>query len=296
MKKKSALFEASMLQQVSIKQEEEKVDMKSSTTSSIMAANTITKPNINSMIQAVATIFQSQMSEDSGKGTKVLEDSDLYFFSEEKYISEKPEAFDEQRLALLRETPTVENIYEFMHALYECAQFRYLLTSSKLTLFSPECCVICLIYINRLIAFTSNPLHPTNWRPLVLCSLLVAQKVWDDRYLSNADFAFIYPFFTTEEVNKLEQKFLELIQYNVTVKASLYAKYYFELRTLYKDTDKELPMTPLSALDAGKLEIRSQRYKDAFMDVSKEKAKKNSTFSNPSEGRPKVTSGFAIIN
>ena len=78
---------------------------------------------------------------------------------------------------------------------------------------SPECCVICLIYINRLIAFTSNPLHPTNWRPLVLCSLLVAQKVWDDRYLSNADFAFIYPFFTTEEVNKLEQKFLELIQY-----------------------------------------------------------------------------------
>ncbi len=58
------------------------------------------------------------------------------------------------------------------------------------------------------------PLHPTNWRPLVLCSLLVAQKVWDDRYLSNADFAFIYPFFTTEEINRLEQKFLELIQYS----------------------------------------------------------------------------------
>ena len=118
-------FEPSMLQQVTLKQEEEKVDVKSSTTSSIMATNTITKPNINSMIQAVATIFQSQMAEDSGKGTKVMEDSDLYFFSEEKYISEKPEAFDDQRLALLRETPTVENIYEFMHALYECAQFRY---------------------------------------------------------------------------------------------------------------------------------------------------------------------------
>ena len=85
-------------------------------------------------------------------------------------------------------------------------------------------------------------------------------------------------------------------RYNVTVKASLYAKYYFELRTLYKDTDKELPITPLSTLDAGKLEIRSQRYKDAFMDVSKEKAKKNSTFSNPSESKPKQTTGFAILN
>ena len=45
---------------------------------------------------------------------------------------------------------------------------------------------------------------------MVLCSLLVAQKVWDDRYLSNADFAFIYSFFVIEEINRLEKKFLEL--------------------------------------------------------------------------------------
>lgn len=40
--------------------------------------------------------------------------------------------------------------------------------------FSPECCIICLVYINRLIAFTGSPLSPTNWRPLLLSSLLVA--------------------------------------------------------------------------------------------------------------------------
>ena len=100
---------------------------------------------------------------------------------------------------MLREVPNDDNIFEFMKALYDCAQF------------SPECCIICLVYINRLIAFTGMPLLPTNWRPLILCSLLVAQKVWDDRYLSNADFAFIYPFFVTEEINLLEQKFLELL-------------------------------------------------------------------------------------
>ena len=59
---------------------------------------------------------------------------------------EKPEAFDNQRIALLRETPTIENIQEFIKALYDCAQF------------SPECCIICLVYINRLIAFTEMPL------------------------------------------------------------------------------------------------------------------------------------------
>lgn len=121
--------------------------------------------------------------------------------------------------------------------------------------FRPECCIICLIYVNRLIAFTEIPLQSTNWRPLVLVSLLVAQKVWDDRYLSNADFAFIYPFFMTDQLNKLEKKFLELIQYNVTVKSSLYAKYYFELRALFKDNEREFPLVPIDRREELELEV-----------------------------------------
>ena len=62
-----------------------------------------------------------------------------------------------------------------------------------------------------MIAYTEMPLQPTNWRPVVLIALLIAQKVWDDSYLSNADFAFIYPFFVNEEINNLEKKFLEFI-------------------------------------------------------------------------------------
>lgn len=88
--------------------------------------------------------------------------------------------------------------------------------------------------------------------------------MWDDRYLSNADFAFIYPFFVTEEINKLEKKFLELIQYNVTVKSTLYAKYYFELRALFKDSEKEFPLKALEKKDAENLEIRSKDYKNTF--------------------------------
>mmetsp|Transcript_19945 Transcript_19945/g.22937 ORF Transcript_19945/g.22937 Transcript_19945/m.22937 type:complete len:254 (+) Transcript_19945:49-810(+) len=229
------------------------VDKFANTTGSMYITSTITAPNVKSIIQAVSTILHSQMLEDQGSGKELIPGSDLYYFSEEKYIKEKPEEFDEQRKALLRETPTADNIYEFMKALYDCAQF------------SPECCIICLVYINRLIAFTGMPLHPTNWRPLILCSLLVAQKVWDDKYLSNADFAFIYPFFVTEEINRLEQKFLELIQYNVTVKSSLYAKYYFELRALFKN-EAEFPLSPLDVATAQKLEARSEEVKKTEMD------------------------------
>ena len=86
-------------------------------------------------------------------------------------------------------------------------------------------------------------------------------------------------------------------RYNVTVKASLYAKYYYELRTLYKDNEKEFPMIPLNNLDAGKLEIRSHKYQDAFSDVTKEKTKMNSTIGSV-EGikKEKKTTGFAVIN
>lgn len=137
----------------------------------------------------------------------------------------------------------MEDIESFMTAIYECAEF------------SPECNVLSLLYINRLIAFTGLPLHSGNWRPLVFISLIVAQKVWDDRYLGNLDFAYIYPFFTLEEVNQLEAKFLSLLQFNVVVKPSTYAKYYFELRSFFKTNPDDLKCTlpPLNDQGAHRL-------------------------------------------
>jgi hypothetical protein len=63
------------------------------------------------------------MLEDLGQGKTIPEKSDLFFFSEEKYIQEKPEAFDMQDINLLRETPTLETILDFVKALFDCVQF-----------------------------------------------------------------------------------------------------------------------------------------------------------------------------
>jgi hypothetical protein len=81
------------------------------------------------------------------------------------------------------------------------------------------------------------------------------------------------------------------------VKASLYAKYYYELSALYKDNKKDFPLAPLNATDAGKLEIRSHKYHDAFCDVTKEKAKMNSTIGSVENvHKEKKTRGFAVID
>lgn len=83
--------------------------------------STLDKINVDLILNAVATILHSQILEDMAQGKIIPPDSDVFFFSEEKYILEKPEQFDKARIALLKETPTVENIFEFMKALYDCA-------------------------------------------------------------------------------------------------------------------------------------------------------------------------------
>jgi hypothetical protein len=99
---------------------------------------------------------------------------------------------------------------------------------------------------------------------------MIAQKMWDDKYLSNADFAYIYPFFNAEQVNTLEMKFLEMIQYNTHVKFSLYSKYYFELKSLSTD---EFPLKPMDLYSFNRLENQSKLYGENMKKHSKTNSK-----------------------
>ncbi len=211
-----------------------------------MISSTIENPNVKLIIKGIATLLHSNLLEDIEDNKTIEPKSELYFFDEEKYIKENPDNFDEERIELLRKIPSQEDICSFIEALYDIAQF------------SGECCVICLIYINRIIALTSMPLLQTSWRPIILISLMVAQKMWDDKYLSNSDFSTIYPFFDNKQLNVLEMKFLELIQYNTHIKFSIYTKYYLELKSLVPD----FPLKPMDVFTMAKLEKQSKNMEE----------------------------------
>ena len=216
-------------------------EFKSSSTSNIFLDSTISSPNVKNMIKAVATILQSQLNEDMNLGKTISKKSDLYFFSEDKYVDEYPQYFDKQRIENIRKIPTLDDMINFIEALYNCVQF------------SSECCIISLIYINRIIALTGLSLQNTNWRPLIFVSLMISQKIWDDKYLSNGDFSYIYPFFVNIQLNNLEMKFLEMIQYNVYVKLSVYMTFYLELKSLVHDN---IINKALTRYDVNKMEHR----------------------------------------
>jgi hypothetical protein len=119
------------------------------------------------------------MKQDEGRDYEGSAAGTVILFDEDFYKSERRRRRSDLTVAP-GIVPDIEQVYKFVRSIFEVAQF------------SPECNVIALVYINRLLAFAKMPLHRKNWRPVVLSALLLAQKVWDDECLANVDFPKIW--------------------------------------------------------------------------------------------------------
>jgi hypothetical protein len=80
--------------------------------------------------------------------------------------------------------------------------------------------------------------------------------VWEDLAVWNVDFVSIFKNLNIKDLGFLEKQLLKLLEYNVSVPSSLYAKYYFELRELAEKDAKSFPLTPLDKDRAEQLEVQ----------------------------------------
>ena len=99
--------------------------------------------------------------------------------------------------------------------------------------------IIALIYLEKLMLSTGILLTKFNGQRFTLICLVLASKIWDDDSLENCHFPKVMPDVTNNEINKLEQVFLEFIDYKLVIKGSEYAKYYFIMRTLADSIKKD---------------------------------------------------------
>lgn len=99
--------------------------------------------------------------------------------------------------------------------------------------------IVCLVYLEKLLLMTGILLNKWNWRRMVLICLTLASKIWDDDSLENVHFPKVMSDVTNFEINKLEQLFLEFIDYKLVIKGGEYAKYYFILRSMADDINSE---------------------------------------------------------
>ncbi len=147
--------------------------------------------------------------------------------------------------------PSVEEIYRFVRTMY------------KRTRMQPECVVMVVHYIEKLLRLNAAEVALTafTWRRLLIAALIVADKVFEDYAVWNADFVSMFPRSDIGDINALEREFLNRIQFGTSVGAGEYAKYYFALRELSEHKDA-LPAKPLTDAQAKRLETASQQLQD----------------------------------
>ncbi|KAI6240135.1 Cyclin-Y-like protein 1 [Aphelenchoides fujianensis] len=140
---------------------------------------------------------------------------------------------------------------------------------------------------NVLLNYAEIDLCPSNWRRIVLGAIMLASKVWDDQAVWNVDYCQILHDTNVDDMNELERQFLECLEFNINVPGSVYAKYYYDLRTLSIANDIHLTQRPLSKERARKLEALSIRYEDRIA-PEKSRLKRSLSVERQSESNSRV--------
>lgn len=205
---------------------------------------TIQKPNVQDALRRVAMILQQHIVkierrfESGALNVNLFEPAMREAFAEENFAIPRykctmvnlPMArsgiyYGMRKIQLEHKIPTADDIYEFGHKLFSQVQL------------SSECSIVGLIYVERLMESAKVPVMANTWKPVFMCGLLLASKVWQDWSSWNIEFASVYPQFSIEAINKLELQFLKAVKWDLHISSSLYAKYYFALRALLEKQD-----------------------------------------------------------
>jgi hypothetical protein len=249
---------------------------KRSTTSTVCANGTVSEPNVPSILMGVGILianlvrlqlFMWIVTEYVVSCFQVSAPGDEHEDSFNPPPNSRPAATSSYWVHRTKAQCQAIDVACFMQTWYDAAEW------------SPECHIIAVVLILRLLhAHGDTNLNYNNWDKLLLCSLMLAQKVWDDSSLGNIDFPglwnTVYPDDVIElkVVNRMERRLLELLHYDVHVKRATYMDIYFELRSL---SGFDLALQPLSRDDAERLEERGAHVNAQLMPTKARLSAKN---------------------
>jgi len=158
-------------------------------------------------------------------------------------FNEKIHPLDKQRIINFDQPPSLSDVEELITNIF-----------SKQVL-SAECAVLAVAYIDKIGSSRKTKLCPANWRRVLLSALLLSEKVYEDQAVWNIDYAKSFPEISVDDLRQLEREFLIKIQFELTLKPSEYAKYYFEL--VSRRDKNEYPLHQLDRNTATTLEAKA---------------------------------------
>ncbi|KAH3762590.1 CCNYL1 protein [Pelomyxa schiedti] len=196
-------------------------------TSSLYIRTELSHPNLmellRCMCQALRYVMETTLASDS-------EHVIYSIFSESKHpiTTLSPNVID---------LPSCDDIIAFVSRVFNCTHL------------DPEVAVMSLIYIER-VTKSGAAFCPETWKRMTLIALMVASKVWDDHAVWNADFLTTFDMLTQDDLNKMECRFLNLVEFTVSVSRADYVEMYTSLSRFSAD----FPLKPLASAAESRLE------------------------------------------
>jgi hypothetical protein len=206
---------------------------------------TLQRPNFRDALRRVAMIIRQHVVKIEGRfegqsDTKLANDDGLFkasmrdLFHEDTYrtptykcnmvripMARPGMVYGLRKINVMYEIPSETEIYDFAHQLFKSVQL------------SSECSIVCLIYIERLMEVAKVPLLASTWRPIFMCGLLLASKVWQDLSSWNIEFTGVYPQFSLEAINRLELNFLRNVKWDLFISSRYEQHVFLELDVLW---------------------------------------------------------------
>ncbi|GMH62528.1 hypothetical protein TL16_g05096 [Triparma laevis f. inornata] len=118
----------------------------------------------------------------------------------------------------------------------------------KICQWTSECHIIAFILIIRLVNQSGGKicLHRYNWQCMLVVSLMISQKLWDDVSLNNVDFPQVWRMVAPnggdmdlKDVNFMEREFLSILSYSVGVNMRVYTSVYYDVMALAVVSDPQ---------------------------------------------------------
>jgi len=211
---------------------------KSNSTSSLFIDSTISSPKTPELLRCLAEYFTALIQ----SGESVNKESMV-----------KYEIFDERKYPLTsRKTDTVNIpplplVEKYCKDIYKVGQL------------ASEALIMSVAYLQRIMENSTFKVYTFNWRRIILASLILASKVWEDQAVWNVDFIDMFPSTTPYDLGQMEKKLLSMLSFDVSLKASQYAQIYFDLRA-NSNEDHFRELRPLDKEGQDRLELNSSNY------------------------------------
>ncbi|XP_070280835.1 cyclin-Y-like protein 1 [Myotis yumanensis] len=209
---------------------------KYSSCATVFVDSTISQTDLKITLQCLALAIYYHIKKRDANRSKDVFDERLHPVTEEKV----PEEF-------FHHNPDPESIYRFIRPFFIAfkATGGYAITT--------------LVYIERLLSYAEIDICPSNWKRIVLGAIILTYKYLHDEAMWNFHFFSLLRGITIKNLNELERQYICLLRFRLYISTSVYAQYYFDLRSLASDHGLlPIALTPLRKERALNLEAISR--------------------------------------